>query len=333
MGPKSITSVVVRPVLYSGEVLEEEIATDLTNLKARIPESGVLWVHCDGIHDLATIEGIGKTFGLHPLVLEDIVNSTQRPKREVYDGYLFVVARTMRQAKSGDGFVLEQVSFVVGKNFLISFEEGGEPVFDGVMRRIREGRNRIRTQGSDYLLYALLDSIVDSYFFVIEKFGDEIDNFEEAMIENPGNISLQNIYGLKRSILHVRRAIWPLREVISALERDDTGLVGKSTTVFLRDVYDHSVEIIDVIENLREMSSGLLEVYLSSVSNRLNEVMKFLTVFSAIFMPLSFIAGVYGMNFERMPELSWRYGYPFSLGLMALTALFLLGVFRRKNWL
>jgi magnesium transporter len=298
---------------------------------------GVVWVDVVGLHDLALVQEVGERFGLHPLALEDAVNLGQRPKADVYGEHLFVVLR-LPDLVGGD-IATEQLSLFFSARFVITFQEiAGDP-FAGVRDRLCEGRGRLRRQGGDYLAYALLDAVVDHYFPILETLGERLEDLEERVIAAPTPDAVSEIHRLRRDLLLLRRAAWPQREVVSRLERDDSGVVTADTKVYLRDLYDHAIQILDLVESYRELAAGLLDVYLSSLSNRMNEVMKVLTIIATIFIPLGFIAGVYGMNFDRaaspwnMPELGWAFGYPMALGLMAAVGFALLAWFWRKGWL
>jgi len=291
----------------------------------------VTWINVDGLHQVEILERIGDGFGLHPLVLEDILNTDHRPKVEDFGDYIYTVLRMLYIA--GEDIVEEQVSLVLGPTFVMSFQEGGKDVFDPIRERIRGGRGRIRKMGADYLAYALLDSIVDNYFVILEKLGERIELLEEALVTHPTTETLQVIHSLKREMIFLRRSVWPLREIISGLQRGESALIRETTVPYFRDVYDHTVQVIDTVETLRDMVSGMLDIYLSSVSNRMNEVMKVLTIIATVFMPLTFIAGIYGMNFERMPELQWRWGYPMVWLVMLAVGACMLVYFRKKGWL
>jgi len=293
----------------------------------------VTWINIDGIHEPEIVEKIGKHYAVHPLVLEDIVHTGQRPKLEDLDEYIFIVLKMLRYDEKESEIKAEQMSLILGSNFVISFQEARGDVFDPIRDRIRNAKGRIRKMGADYLAYALVDAIVDSYFIILEKLGEEIEGLEEELVTNPTQQTLQRIHTLKREMIFLRKSVWPLREVISGLERGESSLIHESTGIYLRDVYDHTIQVIDTIETFRDMVSGMLDTYLSSVSNRMNEVMKVLTIIATIFIPLTFIAGIYGMNFEFMPELRWRMGYFAVLFVMALVCLGMFLYFRRKRWL
>ncbi|HDR46993.1 MAG TPA: magnesium/cobalt transporter CorA, partial [Geoalkalibacter subterraneus] len=292
----------------------------------------ISWINVEGLHQVEVIETLGQGFGLHPLVLEDILNTDQRPKVEIYDDYIFIVVKMLLYDTEHEGVRTEQVSLVLGKNFVISFQECHGDVFDGVRERLRHGR-RIRFLGSDYLAYALIDAIVDSHFFILEKIGEEIEQLEDELLADPSPESLNQIHRLRREMILLRKSVWPLRELVSELSREDTPMVSRETGVFLRDVYDHCIQVIDTVETFRDLLGGMLDLYMSNVSNRMNEVMKVLTLIATIFIPLTFIAGVYGMNFEYMPELSWKWAYPAVWGIMIGVGIGLVFLFKKKNWL
>ncbi|MEW9922303.1 magnesium/cobalt transporter CorA [Marimonas sp. MJW-29] len=295
-----------------------------------------VWVDVIQFGDADLISGLGKIFGLHSLALEDAVNTHQRPKVEEYDDQLFVVALMLDAKGSID---TEQVAFFIGEGYVVTFQEKRGDCFENVRDRIRKGTGRIRTASSDYTAYALLDAIVDGYFPALEKSGDTLELLEDHVISSPKPSNITELHHLKRDLLLLRRAIWPHRELFNSLIRDEHPLISKETRLFLRDCYDHTVQLMDIVETYREMASGLIDVHLSSVSMKLNEVMKVLTIVATIFIPLSFIASVYGMNFDRetspwnMPELGWYLGYPFALLLMSASAGGLLWYIWKKGWL
>lgn len=293
----------------------------------------VSWINLDGIHEVETLSAVGEVFGLHPLVMEDVLNTDQRPKLEDFDDYLYVVIKMLLWDAEDEEINSEQVSLVLGKSWVLSFQEKRGDIFDPVRERIRNSRWRIRKLGADYLMYALLDVIVDNYFSILERFGEMIEDLEDRMSDNPGPADLDTIHLLKRELVILRKSIWPLRELINGFQRGESDLMTPSTEVYLRDLHDHTIQVIDTIETFRDMLSGLLDLYLSTVSNRMNEVMKVLTIIATIFIPLSFFAGVYGMNFEYIPELSWHYGYFGFWGVMLVLSVLMFIFFRRKKWL
>jgi magnesium transporter len=293
----------------------------------------VTWINIDGLHEVGIIEKIGKHFSIHPLILEDILHTGQRPKMEDFEDYIFLVVKMFYHDEKDNEIKMEQVSLLLGSNFVISFQEREGDIFNPIRERIRNHKGRIRMMKADYLGYALLDTIVDNYFIILEKIGEDIENMEEELVTRPTPETLQTIHNLKRELIVLRKSIWPLREVVNSLERGESPLINEATGVYLRDVYDHTIQVIDTIETFRDMVSGMLDIYLSSISNKMNEVMKVLTIIATIFIPLTFVAGLYGMNFEFMPELKWHWGYFAALLVMAAVAVFMVFYFRRKRWL
>jgi len=292
----------------------------------------ITWINIEGINP-QIIQSIDEYYGVHPLVSEDIVSSGQRPKMEDYGDYFFIVLKMIYFSEKTNEIIDEQISLILGTNFVISIQEKEGDVFDPIRIRIRESKGRIRTMGADYLAYALLDAVVDNYYIILEKRGAELEKLEDAIMDNVHDGIGHEIHQIKRDVIYLRKQIWPLREVISGMQRNETKLIKKQTGLYLRDVYDHTIQVIDTIESFRDMLSGLHDSYLSSISNRMNEIMKVLTIFAAIFIPLTFMAGIYGMNFEFMPELKWKYGYFILLGLMAGGGLGMLAYFKKKKWI
>jgi magnesium transporter len=292
----------------------------------------VKWIDVDAVHDTGLVKKIGDRFQIHPLVLEDIVSATQRPKIEIYDGYLFAVIKMLTYDENSRRVDSEQISMIAGEGYLITFQETPGDVFDSVRERIRSARGRIRQSGVDYLMYSLMDAVVDNYFIILEKFSDDIEKLEEAVVENPSVEVLHAAHAMKREMIYLRRQVWPLREVLSSMTKSGIRMIGNDVIVYLRDVHDHTIQIIETLETQRDILSGILDIYLSSMSNRMNEVMKVLTIIATIFIPLTFIAGVYGMNFKFMPELEWRWGYFMVWGIMIVTGSGLLIYFKKKDW-
>jgi magnesium transporter len=294
----------------------------------------ITWVNVDGLHQVEVLEQLGERFGLHPLVVEDILNTDQRPKLEDYGEYLFVVLKSLYHSQvESDEPEIEQISLVLGPNYVLSFQERAGDEFGPVRDRIRNNKGRMRRLGADYLAYSLIDLIVDTYFIVLERLGERMETLEEELVTDPTTETLQAIHQLKREMVFLRKSTWPLREVIGALERGESTLIQETTGVYLRDVYDHTIQVIDAVETYRDMLSGMLDIYLSSVSNRMNEVMKVLTIIATVFIPLTFVAGVYGMNFQHMPELAWPWAYPLLWAVMIVIAAAMVVYFRRKRWL
>jgi len=301
-------------------------------------EGRLTWLDVEG-QDIATIEAVGRHIGVHPLALEDVVNLGQRPKVDDYDECLFIVLDRVRLDAEALSVETEQISIVLQDDLLVTFCESGNEIFEPVRVRLRSGKGRIRTSGTDYVAYALIDSVVDHYFPVLDTIDDQIAQLEDGIDESPSSADRVALHRIRRNLILLRRSVWPLREMVARLQHSESELIQESTTVFLRDVADHLALIADMIEAYREMVSGLMELHLSAISNRMNEVMKVLTIIATIFIPLSFIAGVYGMNFDtqasrfNMPELSWTWGYPAALGLMALVAVGLLAYFKKRRWI
>jgi len=295
------------------------------------------WLRIVG-HDPAVIEEVGRALGVHALVLEDILSVGQRPKAETHAGYLFVVTQVLRDDGAG-AIDEEQVAVLLFPELVVTIEERANELFRPIEKRLEAGRGRIRGAGADYLGYAIVDTAVDYLFPLLDVIGDRIEAIETELLDDPSQQTLEHLHEIKRELLRVRRVSWPMRETLSSLMREESELLSDETRVFFRDVYDHAVQVLDMVETFREMSTSLVDLYLSSISNRMNEVMKVLTIIATIFIPLTFIAGIYGMNFDpqasplNMPELEWYLGYPFALGLMAVIAVVLLLLFRRKGWL
>ncbi len=293
----------------------------------------VTWINVDGVHEQEKIQEIGHWFGLHPLIIEDIADTNQRPKIEDSGEYLYLILKMLYFDRENQEVIAEQVSLVLGQDFVVSFQEREGDVFEHVRQRIREKKGKIREMGADYLAYCLVDAIVDNYFVILEDLGEEIEKLEERLVKKSGPGTLKVLHNLKREMIFLRKSVWPLRDVISSLERDGSKLVKKGTVIYLRDLYDHTIQVIETIETFRDMLSGMLDIYLSSVSNRMNEIMKVLTVIATIFIPLTFITGIYGMNFEYMPELEWEYGYLGALLVMLAVGLGMVHYFKRTKWL
>ena len=311
---------------------EKTLNTVQESFEYKLTDS-ITWINLNGLNHVGEIEKLGEHYDLHPLVLEDIVNISQRPKIDEYDNYLFVVLK-MLYYDANEKIVSEQVSFVLGKNYELSFQESEGDVFNSVRNRIRHAKGRVRSMQADYLLYVLIDAVVDHYFSVIETLGDKIEDFETAIFsgEVDDDIS-QKIQNLKREILRVRRGIFPLREVINRIEKNENKLIHKKTITYYRDVYDHLIQVSENIDIYREMIWSLMDMYMTTISNKMNEVMKVLTIMASIFIPLTFIAGIYGMNFEYIPELQYKYSYFILWGVMIVLFIGMLIYFKRRKWL
>ncbi len=333
VGDTKVSKPKITLISYDKDTFEEKVVESIEDCFLCKDPKTVSWINVDGVHQVDIVEKIGTHFGLHPLVMEDIVHTEQRPKMEDFESYIYLVIKMLQFDNDTSVVTSEQVSIILGPGFVLSFQEVEGDTFDHVRERIRNSKGRIRSAGASYLAYALMDSIVDNYFVVLEKIGEFLEALEEDMIENPTPAILQDIHGIKKEIIYLRRSVWPLREVINNLDRSESPLVEKVTLVFLKDLYDHTIRIIETAETYRDITSGIMDVYLSSVSNKMNEVMKTLTIIATIFIPLTFIAGVYGMNFEHMPELGWEWGYPAAWTIMVMVSVSMLMYFRRKRWL
>jgi len=318
---------------YSEKKIEEKQSCSLDEIECIDFSKGINWINVDGVHNEEIVERLGKKFGLHQLVMENIIQTGQRPKIEDFDNYILFILKMLYYAPTGGFIEEEQVSVILGPNFVLSFQEKPGDVFEVIRERIRETKFRIRKKGSDYLAYSILDAVVDNYFNILETLGDNIEETEKDVFSRTNSNTIKRIYALKRKMIMVRKSIWPLREVISSFIRSESVLIEKSNYRFLNDLYDHVILLIDTIESFREMVSGLLDIYLSNVSNKMNEVMKVLTIIATIFIPLTFITGLYGMNFKNMPELYWPWAYFAVLGLMGLITIGLFIYFKKKKWL
>ncbi len=318
---------------YDDGQLTEMPVENLEDCLALRDTSTVTWIDVDGVHQTDLLARLGEHYGLHPLTLEDIVSTSQRPKIETFPDYIFIVCRMLRVDPGTDQVESEQISLILGRNFVMSFQERAGDVFDPVRERIRHGKGRIRKAGADYLTYALIDAIVDNYFLIVERYAEQVEELEAQLLADPSPAVQRAIHQVKREMLLVRRAVWPLREVIGAILRDESDLIKKGTRLFLRDVHDHAIQVAEVVETFRDVLTGLQDLYLSNLSHRMNEVMKVLTVISTIFVPLTFVAGVWGMNFRQMPELGWRWGYLGAWAVFLAIGAVMLAYFRRKRWL
>ena len=332
IGERKTDRVTIEIIDYDEAHFEHKVDATIEDCTHFKEKPTITWFNVIGIHDVGRIEKLGTLFEIHPLILEDIVHTGQRPKLQDLEDYLFLTFKMIDYEEAENEILAEQVSLILGPNFAISFQEAEGDIFNPVRDRIRNGKGRIRKMGSDYLAYGLMDAIVDSHFAVLEKIGEQIEILQEEVLSNPTPQTLEAIHELKREMIFLRKSVWPLREAVSGLERSESPLITDSVRIYLRDVYDHTIQIIDSVETFRDMTAGTLDVYLSSVSNRMNEVMKVLTIIATIFIPLSFIAGVYGMNFEHMPELKWHWAYPLVWLVMVGLGAVMLIAFRRKKW-
>jgi len=333
VGDGSPSPTAVSLIDYTEEDVMEKNGITLEDCMTLRDNPSITWLNFSGLADVDQIKKVGEVFGLHPLVMEDILHMGQRPKLELYDKYVYLVVKMIYRGDNGKEVTYEQLSVVLGKNYVLTFQEKEGDVFSGIRERIRNNKGRLRKSGADYLVYSLLDSVVDNYFPALEKIGDLVENIEERLSDEPEQDVLSDIYRLKREVLFLRKSIWPIREVVAAMMRQDIELVSPSTNTYLRDVYDHSIQVMDVVEPYTAMLSELTEVYMSTVSNRMNEIMKTLPLIATIFIPLTFIVGLYGMNFVYMPELTNKLAYPAVLIVMAVISGVMLLYFRRKGWL
>ncbi|MEN9501011.1 MAG: magnesium/cobalt transporter CorA [Pseudomonadota bacterium] len=320
----------IRLFEYDAEQFTEIVAPSEEQCQAATHNQLQDWLDISGTYDVKTVSRLGEIFGLHPLALEDILNSGQRPKLDFHEQYTFLILN-LPYWIDGD-IVLEQVNLFIGNGHLLSFCSNSA-AFEPVRERLRKGMGRIRGRGVEYLLYTLVDVVIDSAFPLLEAFGEHIEDLEEQVLSNPNKRLLNQLHDLKRDLLLLRRALWPQREVLSRLIQHDGDLVNTELRPYFSDCYDHAVQIIDLIETYREMLSGMFDIYLSSLSNRMNDIMRVLTIVGTIFIPLTFIVGVYGMNFENMPELHWHYGYYDVWGIMLVLAIAMLAAFKWRKWL
>ena len=328
------TNSVVNMIAYNNEQIDEYNNCSIDTIRKARGEPRILWIDIQGLGNLDLIRQLGEIFGLHLLALEDVVNPHQRPKAEEFDDHIFITTRMILNYE----YDAEQVSLFLGKDFVLTFREQTSDCFKPVRKRLISHKGRIREQYTDYLTYALLDTVIDNYFPVLETLGEELEYCEDNIIARPQPGILEKLHILKRNLLGMRRAVWPQREMLNTLIRDNSPFINDLTKIYLRDCYDHVIQLMDIIESYREVASGLTEIYLSSLSNRTNEIMKVLTIIATIFIPLSFIVGLYGMNFDRsfpsnMPELGWRYGYIFALSIMSITVALLIFYLKRKGWI
>lgn len=333
IGNKRAEKTKITIVDYNEEQFQEKEVKTVKECCPYKEKPTITWINIDGVHEVKIIEELGKIYNFHPLILEDIVDTDQRPKIKDFGDYIFIILKMHYYDKENNEIKIEQVSLIFGKNYVISFQEREGDVFDSIRERIRNNIGRIRKARADYLIYALMDAIIDNYFTILEKLGEETEDLEAKVIKDPVPANLQIIYKLKSELIFLRKSVWPLREVISILEKGESVLIDKSTNIYLRDIYGHTIQVMDTVETLRDVISGTLDVYLSSVSNKMNEIMKVLTIIATIFIPLTFIAGVYGMNFQYMPELKWVWAYPLILSVMLIIGIVMVIFFKRKKWM
>ncbi|HHS12749.1 MAG TPA: magnesium/cobalt transporter CorA [bacterium] len=320
-------------IRYNAEHWEEREVLSLEEGLDMIDSKQITWINVDGIHQPELFRPLEHRLRIHPLMFEDIMNVDQRPKLEDSDEALLIVLKMISVNSNAEDLQAEQVSLLMGKNWMITIQEKPGDVFDPIRQRIRHGKGRIRRMTVDYLLYALIDALLDGYFSAIETLGNRVETLEESILEHPDQNTMSHLQEIKRELLYIRKAAWPLREIASVLGRGESGRVSRASLPYFRTILDHTVQVVDMVETLRDMNTGLADLYLSSVSNRMNEIMKVLTIIATIFIPLTFVAGIYGMNFEFMPELKWKLGYFATLSLMGLVIVIMLWFFRKKKWL
>jgi magnesium transporter len=332
VGEKKVEEIRITIIDYDEDQYEEREIKNIEDCFPYKDTPSISWINIDGVHQVEVIEKLGQHFVLHPLLQEDVVNTHQRPKFDEFEDHLFIVLRMFFFNEEENELEGEQISLIVGANFVISFQERKGDVFEQVRERLRNGRGRIRKKGSDYLAYSLIDAIVDSYYNILERLGESIETLQEQLVAEPKRKDLQIIQALKRDMLFFRKSVYPLREVVGGLAKSESTLVKEDVLVYVRDVYDHVIQAIDTIETFRDMLSAMMDIYLSSLSNRMNEVMKVLTIIATIFIPMTFLAGVYGMNFKYMPELEWRYAYLFFWIVVSGVLIAMVAYFKRKKW-
>jgi len=331
--PDRKTKTKIRLISFDEKNFSKIEYQNIENLFPLKPKTSVHWIDIDGYPTMEILEQLGKQLNLHPLVLEDIATLDERPTITEYENILFIILKAVTYNNRIKKIENEQISLILGNNFVVSIQEKGENIFSLIGERIEHSKGRIRKMGADYLAYALIDIITDNYFKVLENIGEEIEYLEEELITSPTTYTLHTIHEFKQELILLRKSVWPLREVISTLDRIESEFISESLGVYLRDVYDHTIQVIDYTETFRDIVSGMLDIYLSSLSNRMNEVMKLLTIISTLFIPLTFIVGLYGMNFENMPELQWSYGYPLVWIIMVVISVIMVFYFKKKKWL
>lgn len=339
LGRKRVEEISITVHDYGQDHAESIPIESIEDSRPYLEKPSKTWINVQGLHDVEKLKSICEYFDLHPLIQEDIVNTSQRPKVEQYDNCTFIVMRMLSYSTEHQAVDSQQISIILGTNYVLSFQETDQPIFEPVVKRLTIAKSRMRALGPDYLAYALMDNITDHYFNLLNILGEQLEAVEDELMNEPDENTFQQIHSLRKEITFTRKAIWPTRDMLNAVIRDESDFIKEPTKIFIRDVYDHTVQLIDNLENFREMIMGIHDMYMSHVSNKMNEVMKVLTIIATIFIPLTFIAGVYGMNFNpeaspyNMPELNWYYGYPASWGVMIVVAAIMVIYFRRKDWL
>ena len=333
VGEKKVEKVRIKIVVYNSENIVEKELNNIEECLLFKDQLGTnLWINVDGLDKIEVIEKLGSYFDIHPLTLEDVLNTGQRPKMEDYESYVYTVLKMILLNTEKKDIVIDQVSIIFGYNYILSFMEKGENIFDPLKERLKNPASRLRKNGVDYLAYGLIDSVIDNYFLILEHFGEEIEDLEEELIIHPTPDTLKTIQKYKRDMIILRKSVWPLRELINCMQQIESEIIKDTTRIYLRDVYDHTIRVIESVEDFRDILSSMVDIYLSSVSNKMNDIMKVLTVIATIFIPLTFIAGVYGMNFDNMPELHWSWGYPAVMLFMTLIGITMFIYFKKKRW-
>lgn len=333
VGKQKLDRMLLQSISYDEVSIIEKSLDSVDELTAVSQPNLINWINIVGLHQVDLIEKIGQAFNIHPLLLEDILNTNQRPKWEGHNQQTYIIVKMLHWQEANAEIVTEQLAIVLGSNFVLTFQEQEQDLFDKLRERLREGNGRIRKTNADYLAYAILDAVVDQYFFILEKLGDKLEAVEDELLNRPTTSTLQQIHQLKREMLFMRKSVWPLRELLNELQRGDGELFDESTLIYLRDVYDHAIQVADMVETFRGLVSSMLDLYLSTMSNRMNEVMKLLTIIATFFIPLTFITSIYGMNFAHMPELQSRWGYPLIWLIMVSLSCVMWLYFKRKDWL
>jgi len=333
IGDKKIEKVIIKVVAYNSERIVEKELNSVEECLAFKDQPGMnLWINVDGLDQIEVIEKLGSYFNIHPLTLEDVLNTAQRPKIEDYDSYVYTVLKMMLLDKEKNEIIIDQVSIIFGYNYILSFQEREVDVFDPLRERLKNPASRLRKNGVDYLAYGLIDAVIDNYFLILEHFGEKIEEIEDELVIQPSPETIRTIQKFKRIMITLRKSVWPLRELINGMQKIESEIIKDTTQIYLRDIYDHTIQVIDSVEDFREILASMVDIYLSSVSNKMNDIMKVLTVIATIFIPLTFVAGVYGMNFDYMPELQWRWGYPAILLFMASVGTIMFSYFKKKRW-
>ncbi|HUH73230.1 MAG TPA: magnesium/cobalt transporter CorA [Chitinophagales bacterium] len=333
MGPRKDVPITIDYIQYNSEKYSEKRLKKFSESTELQSEDYITWIDIKGLHDLALIEKIGKVANIHSLTLEDLLNVNQRPKVDFYDEYIFIVVQILKFDKETSVIESEQLSIIINEKSVITFLEGNSTIFDTLKSRMEKTVGKVRNGSADYLAYSILDLVIDDYYEVVEKIGERIEEVEEQLIIQAKKLAIRDIYEIKRELIDLKKTVSPIREIITKLEKSDSPFINEKTRLYLRDLYDHAIQIIDTIEQYRDLTSGLADMYLSSVSNKMNEIIKVLTILSSVFIPLTFIVGVYGMNFKNMPELEWHYGYYISLVFMLIISILMLLYFKWRKWL